>query len=91
MHWSTPNLVIGVLLFVAGYLLGRVSKVFDASRKAQAGWTPDNSISDTDIEAEIRANRTVEAIKLYRQRAGGGLKAAKQAVQAMARRIDAQH
>ena len=44
-------------------------------------------ITDADIEKELRAQRTIEAIRLYRARTGCGLKEAKQAVNVMAQNI----
>jgi large subunit ribosomal protein L7/L12 len=41
------------------------------------------NISDEDIKTELRAGRKVEAIKVYRQRQGVGLKHAKDAVEAI--------
>lgn len=44
-------------------------------------------ISGAEIEAAARAGRYVDAIKLYRQRSGAGLKEAKAAVDAIVQRI----
>ncbi|MBB5358411.1 ribosomal protein L7/L12 [Rhodanobacter sp. ANJX3] len=82
------NSIVGALLFVGGYTLGRVSKTLDIARETRARWTPNPNIDDADIEAAIRAKTKIEAIKLYRQRTGAGLKEAKQAVEAIAQRIN---
>ena len=87
MQWTTSDIVIGALLFISGFWLGRTSKVLQASRIAQSQWQSDPSISDAEIEAQIRAGRPIEAIRLYRRRSGAGLKEARQAVDAMAQRL----
>ncbi len=88
MDWYTSHIIIGALLFVGDYALGRVSKTLDITREACARWTPNLNIDDADIEAAIRAKNKVEAIRLYRQRIGAGLMQAKQAVEAIAQRIN---
>ncbi|HWX67038.1 MAG TPA: hypothetical protein VNZ27_11500 [Rhodanobacter sp.] len=87
MHWDAASVVFGIFLFIAGYQLGHVR----AARESRKRWTPNPNISDANIEAEIRAGRYIEAIKLYRQRDGSGLKEAKQAVDAMRARINFTH
>jgi ribosomal protein L7/L12 len=88
MEWHMSNSIVGALLFVGGYALGRVSKTLDIARETRARWTPNPNIDDADIEAAIRAKTKIKAIKLYRQRTGAGLKEAKQAVEAIAQRIN---
>jgi len=88
MEWHMSNSIVGALLFVGGYTLGRVSKTLDIARETRARWTPNPNIDDADIEAAIRAKTKIEAIKLYRQRTGADLKEAKQAVEAIAQRIN---
>ena len=88
MAWNTPGIIIGALLFVSGYALGRISKTLETAREARARWTPNPNIDDAAIEAAVRARKKVEAIKLYRQRNGAGLKEAKQAVEVLAQRIN---
>ena len=88
MEWHMSNSIVGALLFVGGYALGRVSKTLDIARETRARWTPNPNIDDADIEAAIRAKTKIEAIKLYRQRTGACLKEAKQAVEAIAQRIN---
>ncbi len=83
MSFDPGTVAFCVALFLAGYALGRSSASNGASRASRATWKPDPSITDAAIEAEIRAGRKIEAIKLYRQRGGSGLKEAKQAVEAM--------
>jgi len=88
MEWHTSDSIIGALLFVGGYALGRVSKTLDIARETRARWTPNPNIDDADIEAAIRAKNKIEAIRLYRQRNGASLKEAKRAVEAIAQRIN---
>jgi ribosomal protein L7/L12 len=88
MEWQMSSIIIGALLFVSGYTLGRVSKTLEVARESRARWTPDPKINDADIEEAIRAKNTIQAIKLYRQRTGAGLREAKQAVEALAQRIN---
>lgn len=84
MHWNTIGSFASIFcVFMAGYLFGRASATRASVRHARAAWKPNPAISDADIEAEIRAGRKIEAIKLYRQRDGSGLKEARQAVDAM--------
>lgn len=84
MHWDTISSFARLLfVFVVGYLLGRTNGTMTAMRRARAAWKPDPTISDADIHTALRAGRKIEAIKLYRQRDGSGLKEAKQAVEAM--------
>lgn len=52
-------------------------------------WKPNPAISDAGIEAEIRAGRQIDVIRLYRQCEGIELKQARQAVDAMIARIKA--
>jgi ribosomal protein L7/L12 len=88
MEWPMSDIIIGALLFVGGYALGRVSKTLEIARESHARWTPDPKISDADIEAAARAKNTIQAIKMYRQRHGAGLREAKQAVEALSQRIN---
>lgn len=88
MEWNTSGIIIGALLFVSGYTLGRVSKTLETAREARARWAPNPNIDDDAIEAAVRAGKRVEAIRLYRQRTGAGLKDARQAVEALAQRIN---
>jgi len=79
MHWNLSEIFIGILLVLAGYALGLSS----AGRKTRVTRSPNLPISDTDIAAQLRAGHKIEAIKLYRQRTGCGLKEAKTAIEAM--------
>ncbi|MFC5525174.1 hypothetical protein ACFPPA_05400 [Rhodanobacter ginsengisoli] len=89
MRQDVTSILIGLLLFVAGYLLGRFGARMASTRRSRRAWKPNEAISDAEIEAEIRAGRQIDAIKLYRRRDGSGLKEAKQAVDAMIARIKA--
>ncbi len=80
MQWSLTSTMIGLLIFLAGYQLGRLRGRISSAR---AAWKPDPDITDEQIKAELRAGRKIDAIKLYRQRDGSGLKEAKPAVEAL--------
>lgn len=67
-------------LFLADYGLGRLNASNSSSTASKAAWKPEPSITDVAIAVEIRARRKIEAIKLYRQRDGSGLKEARRAV-----------
>jgi ribosomal protein L7/L12 len=88
MDWHMSQIIIGALLFVGGYALGRVSKTLDVARETRTRWTPNPNLDDADIETAVRAKNKIEAIKLYRQRTGAGLREAKKAVEAIAQRIN---
>lgn len=88
MEWNTPWVIVGVLLFVVGYTLGRVSKTLESVREARARWVPDPAIDEAAIEAAVRARQKIEAIRLYRQRTGAGVKEARRAIEALAQRIN---
>lgn len=81
MDWNLTTAIIGAVIFYAGYRLGyrrgHAVSGFDQT------WRPDPNISDEDIKTELRAGRKIEAIKLYRQRSGVGLKEAKDSVEAI--------
>jgi ribosomal protein L7/L12 len=87
MNWTAPEILVGILLFIGGYFVGRAGKTSERLRQQSRQWTPDPGISDSQIEAAIRAGKKIDAIKLYRQRSGAGLKEAKDAVEAMAQQI----
>ncbi|MFC5741689.1 hypothetical protein [Dyella tabacisoli] len=84
MDFVTTPSVAWILPFVIGFLLARgiYRKPYDTTPAPQR-----TDITDAQIEAEVRAKRLVEAIRLYRQRSGCSLKEAKSAVEAMARQI----
>lgn len=68
--------------FAVGFILARM---LYAKPRGIVVLPPDESISDAQIEAEVRAGHRVEAIKLYRRRHACGLAPAKQAIEALAR------
>jgi len=76
--WAWP-----ALAFVAGFQLARI-----IYRRTSVPTTPQRDISESDIDAALRARQTIEAIKLYRQRTGCGLKEAKAAIEARTARLD---
>lgn len=88
MHWIAAQdlgrLGPFMLVFFAGFFLGRR---FRRPVDARTTWRPNPNITDADIAAELHAGRKIEAIKLYRQRDGSGLREAKQAVETMAQQL----
>lgn len=74
---------LGVLCFVAGFLLARW--IYHRSPATSA--PPRMDISDAEIEAALRAGHKVDAIRLCRQKYGYGLKAALDAINAMSARL----
>lgn len=82
-------MLIGRLLFVAGYLLGRFGWGMASARRSHMVWKANPEIRDAEIGAEIRAGRQIHAIRLHRQRDGSELMQASQAVDAMIARIKA--
>lgn len=70
---------LGLACFAAGFLLARWIYL----RHGAATDAVHNDISDAEIEAAVHTGRKIEAIRLYRQRTGAGLKQAVRAVDAM--------
>jgi hypothetical protein len=73
--------------YASAFLLGfATARLFQ--RRAPAGPPParDDSVSEAQIEAEVRAGRTIEALRLYRRRYACGLRQAKEAIDDIARR-----
>jgi ribosomal protein L7/L12 len=79
----TPSLA-WIVPFAIGFLLARGIYRRSPDMLPQPLRT---DITDAEIEAAIRAKRTVEALRLYRQRSGCDVREAKSAVEAMARHI----
>ncbi|MEZ4651089.1 MAG: ribosomal protein L7/L12 [Candidatus Eisenbacteria bacterium] len=77
--------VLYVLLFLAGVVVGRMTKRSDDSRPKLPAAPPPPP--PADVEARVRAllaqKKKIEAIKLYREATGCGLKEAKEAVEAL--------
>lgn len=71
-----------VTAFALGFILARL---IYAKPRETVSLPPDESISNAQIEAEVRAGHRVEAIRLYRRRHACGLLPAKQAIEAIAR------
>lgn len=80
---ATHRLDLGLCCLAAGHLIALWRS------RATAAQPPalHPEIQDAEIEAELRAGRCVEAIRLYRKRDGSGLVQARAAVDAMARRL----
>ena len=81
----------GVLGAVVGFVLGRASKS-DADSRTSLGTAPKSppppaADSYPDVVAALRAGNKIEAIKHYRAATGVGLKEAKDAVEALERRL----
>ncbi|MDO1530300.1 hypothetical protein QMK61_15795 [Fulvimonas sp. R45] len=68
------------------FLLGFATARLFQRRPAPQAPPPDESIGDAQIEAEVRAGRTVEALRLYRRRYACDLRQAKEAIDDLARR-----
>lgn len=76
----------GMALFIAGFLLARA--IYRRTPAITVAPRAPQDIRDEEIDANIRAKRTIEAIKLYRLRYACGLKEARQAIEARARQLD---
>jgi hypothetical protein len=74
---------LAVLCFAAGFLLARSIYY----RRSGTAAPPRNDISDADIEAELRAGRKIEAIKLSRQKYGYDLKTAVAEINSLSARL----
>jgi hypothetical protein len=74
---------LGVLCFVAGFLLAR----WIYHRSSATSVPPRVDIDDAEIEAALRAGHKVDAIRLCRQKYGYGLKAALEVINAMSARL----
>lgn len=77
---QSGSIVMAVLIFLTGFGFGRLSARRGSVSPARSA-PPPREINDAAIDAQIRAGNKVEAIKLYRQRTGAGLKTAKLAVE----------
>jgi ribosomal protein L7/L12 len=73
-------IVVGVLL-AANYIAVTIQERKSGDKPA---FTPDqidwSVVSDSEIQAFLQANKKIEAIKVYRQRTGVGLREAKDAI-----------
>jgi|GEM_PF-1908323 len=79
MELLTHPWQLGLACFAAGFLLARWIYL-----RHGVGTGPSRTdISEAEIEAAVQAGRKVDAIRLYRQRTGAGLKQALRAVDAM--------
>ena len=79
MELFTHPWQLGLACFAAGFLLARWIYL-----RHGVGTGPSRTdISEAEIEATVQAGRKVDAIRLYRQRTGAGLKQALRAVDAM--------
>ncbi|MFC4762782.1 hypothetical protein [Dyella koreensis] len=77
--WTWP-----ILTFVIGFQLARMIY----RRTDTPTIAPRRDISDNEIDAALRARQTIEAIKLYRQRTGCGLKESRAAIQTRVAQLD---
>lgn len=74
--------VIGVLIVLGIVVLNSTSKRKFESLKQRGIYPPHGGGSESDIERLIQEKQKIYAIKLYRELHGGGLKEAKEAVEA---------
>lgn len=79
MELLTHPWQLGLVCFAAGFLLAR----WIYFRHGVAAGPIRNDISEAEIEAAVHAGRKIDAIRLYRQRTGAGLKQAARVVDAM--------
>ena len=92
---DAQTLAAGAGLLLIGFLLGRLTAPRERStvvyRPAgeRADRTPGGADdgADAEIEAYLRAGRKIEAVRRYRNAYGTDLKAAKDAVEAVAARL----
>jgi ribosomal protein L7/L12 len=69
-----------VAAFLAGFILGR------RGSRQKIVWTrPIEAVATPDVQALIQQGKKIDAIKLYRQLHGTGLKDAKEAVEKLER------
>lgn len=80
MEFSWGGFIIG---FLVACLLFMSKKTRTVGRSNPASLTPLDNITREEILREIKAKRKIEAIKLYREKTGAGLKDSKEAVEAM--------
>ena len=79
MELLTHPWQLGLACFAAGFLFARWIYL-----RHGVGTGPSRTdISEAEIEAAVQAGRKVDAIRMYRQRSGAGLKQALRAVDAM--------
>ncbi|HEX5755631.1 MAG TPA: hypothetical protein VFY12_04705 [Arenimonas sp.] len=74
------------IVFVVGFVLGRVSRGGGDRYVGQAPGAQASRVqpaSDAEIDALVAGGQTIEAIKAYRERYGVGLKEAKDAIDAL--------
>ena len=81
MELLTHPWQLGLACFAAGFLLAR----WVYFRHGVETGPIRIDISEAEIEAAVQAGRKVDAIRLYRQRSGAGLKQALRAIDAMKR------
>ncbi|HEY0198331.1 MAG TPA: hypothetical protein VGC19_07300 [Rhodanobacter sp.] len=99
MDSQTQHYIVGALLVLLGFVLGRIGprqRQSDPRRPppSVAHATPPSLSGDFDetrLLAELRAGRFVEAIKLYRHHHGCNLREAKRAVEMLADRHGIRH
>ncbi len=93
MDEQTRHYLLGALLLVLGFVLGRLSAGGRRPSQPPSSFTrpiaPPQDGIDPDSEAQLlallQAGKLIEAIKRHRQLYGSDLRTAKQAVEALAR------
>ena len=79
------GVLLGAVLLMVGFVLGRMTASSREQRTVvyQEGRTPHaNPGAEAEIERMLASGQTIEAIKLYRETYGVGLKEAKDAIDA---------
>ena len=86
---ETETVVAGVVMLVLGFAVGRASARGETRTVTTVVRSPRDAdaAADARIEQHVRAGETILAVKLYRETYGGGLKEAKDAVDAIAARL----
>jgi len=69
----------------AGFIGGHLVELLLARESLSSG--PSMRVDETAIEHMLRRGNKIEAIKIYREKTGVGLKEAKDAVEAIERRL----
>ena len=94
---DTQSWIVGAGLFLAGYVLGRLTAPKASGSVAQTPFPPQAGHAvrtpaaggpvDAEVEAHLRSGHKIMAIKRYRELYGVGLKEAKDAVEALEARM----
>ena len=101
MDSQTQHYLAAALLVLLGFVLGRIGNGRERSGSSSSRPAPPAAYStpppasgefdEASVLAELRADRFIDAIKLYRQHYGCDLREAKRAVEALADRYGIRH